>query len=73
MHRPALEKGLAAARLRRASFVVSKVDRLTRSVAFLSRLLEAVADVRFAVLPQNEGATGRFLWSRPSISAESAP
>src|SRR6516162_4270659 len=46
--RPALEKALAAARLHRASLVVSKVDRLTRSVAFLSRLLEAGVDVRFA-------------------------
>ena len=59
--RPALEKALAAARLHRASLVVSKVDRLTRSVAFLSRLLEAGVDVRFADLPQIEGATGRFL------------
>jgi DNA invertase Pin-like site-specific DNA recombinase len=59
--RPALEKALAAARLHRASLVVSKVDRLTRSVAFLSRLLEAGVDVSFADLPQIEGATGRFL------------
>jgi DNA invertase Pin-like site-specific DNA recombinase len=59
--RPALDKALAAARLHRASLVVSKVDRLTRSVAFLSRLLEAGVDVRFADLPQIEGATGRFL------------
>jgi hypothetical protein len=29
-------------------------------VAFLSRLLEAGVDVRFADLPQIEGATGRF-------------
>ena len=28
--------------------MVSKVDRLTRSVAFLSKLLEAHVDVRFA-------------------------
>ena len=35
--RPALDKALAAARLHRASLVFSKVDRLTRSVAFLSR------------------------------------
>jgi hypothetical protein len=41
--------------------VVAKVDRLTRSVAFLSRLLEAGVDVRFADLPMIEGATGRFL------------
>jgi hypothetical protein len=37
------------------------VDRLTRSVAFLSRLLETSVNVRFAGLPQIEGATGRFL------------
>jgi hypothetical protein len=36
-------------------------DRLTRSVAFLSRLLEAGVDVRFADLPAIERATGRFL------------
>src|SRR6202171_2799414 len=59
--RPELDKALAAARLHRCPLVVSKVDRLTRSVAFLSRLLEAGVDVRFADLPQNEGATGRFL------------
>ena len=59
--RPELDKALAAARLHRASLVVSKVDRLTRSVAFLSRLLEAGVDVRFADLPQIEGATGRFM------------
>jgi hypothetical protein len=53
--RPALEKALADARLHRASLVVSKVDRLTRSVAFLSRLLEAGVDVRFAGLAQIEG------------------
>ncbi len=39
------------------------MDRLTRSVAFLSRLLEAGVDVRFADLPQIEGATGRFCCS----------
>ena len=55
--RPALEKALAAARVRQAPLVVAKVDRLTRSVAFLSRLLEAGVDVRFADLPMIEGAT----------------
>jgi DNA invertase Pin-like site-specific DNA recombinase len=61
---------LAAARLHRASLVVSKVDRLTRSVAFLSRLLEAGVDVRFADLPQIEGATGRFLLQQMVAVAE---
>ena len=59
--RPALDKALAAARLHRAALVVSKMDRLTRNVAFLSRLLEAGVDVRFADLPQIEGATGKFM------------
>jgi DNA invertase Pin-like site-specific DNA recombinase len=59
--RPALEQALAAARLHRAALVVSKMDRLTRSVPFLNRLLEAGVDVRFADLPQIEGATGRFM------------
>ncbi|WP_298106317.1 recombinase family protein [Bradyrhizobium sp.] len=59
--RPEFERALAAARLHGASLVVSKMDRLTRSVAFLSRLLESGVDVRFADLPQIEGPTGRFL------------
>jgi DNA invertase Pin-like site-specific DNA recombinase len=68
--RPELDKALAAARLHRASLVVSKVDRLTRNVAFLSRLLEAGVDVRFADLPQIEGATGRFLLQQMVAVAE---
>jgi DNA invertase Pin-like site-specific DNA recombinase len=56
--RPELEKALAAARLHRVPLVVAKVDRLTRSVAFLSRLLEAGVDVRFADLPSIEGPAG---------------
>jgi len=59
--RPELDKALAAARLHRCPLIVSKVDRLTRSVSFLSRLLDAGVDVRFADLPQIEGATGTFL------------
>ncbi len=68
--RPALDKALGAARLHRSALVVSKVDRLTRSVAFLSRLLEAGVDVRFADLPQIEGATGRFLLQQMVAVAE---
>jgi DNA invertase Pin-like site-specific DNA recombinase len=68
--RPQLDQALAAARLHRCPLVVSKVDRLTRSVAFLSRLLEAGVDVRFADLPQIEGATGRFLLQQMVAVAE---
>jgi DNA invertase Pin-like site-specific DNA recombinase len=55
--RPALDRALAKARLHRIPVVVAKVDRLTRSVGFLSRLLEAGVDVRFADLPTIEGPT----------------
>src|SRR5215813_14531930 len=68
--RPALEKALAAARVRQLPLVVAKVDRLTRSVAFLSRLLEAGVDVRFADLPAIEGATGKFLLQQMAAVAE---
>jgi len=68
--RPVLDKALAAARLHRVPLVVSKVDRLTRSVAFLSRLLEAGVDVRFADLAQIEGATGRFMLQQMVAVAE---
>jgi len=43
---------------------------LTRSVAFLSRLLEAGVDVRFADLPQIEGPTGRFMLQQMASVAE---
>jgi DNA invertase Pin-like site-specific DNA recombinase len=68
--RPQLDAALKAARLHRASIVVSKVDRLTRSVSFLSKLLDADVDVRFADLPQIEGATGRFMLQQMVAVAE---
>jgi DNA invertase Pin-like site-specific DNA recombinase len=68
--RPALEQALAAARVHRAALVVAKVDRLTRSLAFLSRLLEAGVDVRFADLPAIEGPTGRFMLQQMAAVAE---
>ncbi len=68
--RPELDKALAAARVRQIPLVVAKVDRLTRSVAFLSRLLEAGVDVRFADLPAIEGATGKFLLQQMAAVAE---
>ena len=58
--RPQLDAALKAARLHQAPLVVSKVDRLTRSVAFLSKLLEANVDVRFADFPRSKG--------RPAVS-----
>jgi DNA invertase Pin-like site-specific DNA recombinase len=50
--------------------VVAKVDRLTRSVAFLSALLESGAEVLFCDLPQIEGPTGRFMLQQMASVAE---
>src|SRR6516164_8061072 len=68
--RPQLDAALAAARARRVPLVVAKVDRLTRSVSFLSRLLDAGVDVRFADLPALEGATGKFILQQMVAVAE---
>jgi DNA invertase Pin-like site-specific DNA recombinase len=68
--RPQLDQALAAARVHRAPLIVAKVDRLTRSVSFLSRLLEAGVDVRFADLPTIEGPTGRFILQQMVSVAE---
>lgn len=68
--RPALERALTAARVHQAALVVAKVDRLTRSVGFLSRLLETGIDVRFADLPAIEGPTGRFMLQQMAAVAE---
>ena len=68
--RPQLDKALAPARARRIPLVVAKVDRLTRSVSFLSRLLDAGVDVRFADLPAIEGATGKFILQQMVAVAE---
>ncbi|MGU3541322.1 recombinase family protein, partial [Methylobacterium sp. A54F] len=59
--RPALNRALAQCRAMGATLIVANVSRLTRSVAFLWRLLEAGVEVRFCDLPQIEGPTGRSL------------
>jgi DNA invertase Pin-like site-specific DNA recombinase len=59
--RPELAKAPARCRVMGATLIVANVSRLTRSVAFLSRLLEAGVEVRFCDLPQIEGPTGRFM------------
>lgn len=68
--RPELERALATARLHRIPLIVANVSRLTRSSAFLHRLLEAGVDVRFCDLPEIEGPTGRFLLQQMASVAE---
>ncbi|ACA15987.1 Resolvase domain [Methylobacterium sp. 4-46] len=68
--RPELERALATARLHRIPLIVANVSRLTRSSAFLHRLLEAGVEVRFCDLPEIEGPTGRFLLQQMAAVAE---
>ncbi|AMB46896.1 recombinase family protein [Methylobacterium sp. AMS5] len=68
--RPELAKALARCRVMGAILIVANVSRLTRSVAFLSRLLESGVEVRFCDMPQIEGATGRFLLTQMVSVAE---
>lgn len=68
--RPQLAKALAACRAHGATLVVAKVDRLTRSQAFLESLRDSRVDVRFCDLPDVKGATGRFLLAQMAAVAE---
>src|SRR5262249_52500087 len=69
-NRPELEKALAQCRARRATLIVAKVDRLTRSMSFLSRLLAWKVDVVFCDLPAMQGAVGRFMLQQMVAVAE---
>jgi DNA invertase Pin-like site-specific DNA recombinase len=59
--RPELGRALKLAQRHRVPLVVAKVDRLTRSAAFLQRLLESDVQILFCDLPKIEGPTGRSL------------
>ena len=65
-----LEAALQLCRAHRAALVVANVSRLTRSVAFLSKLLAADVEIRFVDLPAIEGATGKFLLHQMASVAE---
>jgi DNA invertase Pin-like site-specific DNA recombinase len=65
-----LEAALQLCRAHRAALVVANVRRLTRSVAFLSKLLAADVEIRFVDLPAIEGATGKFLLHQMASVAE---
>ena len=68
--RPQLAKALAACRAHGATLVVAKVDRLTRSSAFLETLQRGSVEVRFCDLPDIKGATGAFLLAQMASVAQ---
>lgn len=68
--RPKLDEAFKLCRAHRAALVVAKVDRLTRSHHFLSKITESRVEVRFCDLPQLEGPTGKFLLQQMVSVAE---
>jgi len=59
--RPQLDAALAACKKNKAKLIVAKLDRLTRNVAFLLKLIDAGVEVLFCDLPELNGAMGRFV------------
>lgn len=59
--RPELAKALAECRLRKATLIIAKLDRLARNVAFISNLMESKADFVAVDFPQANRLTIHIL------------
>jgi DNA invertase Pin-like site-specific DNA recombinase len=59
--RPQLDAAIAASKKHKAKLIVAKLDRLSRNVSFLLKLIESGLDVLFADLPDLNGAMGKFV------------
>lgn len=69
--RPALADALKSCRLRGATLIIAKLDRLARNARFLMELIDSGVDVVFCDLPQiPAGATGRFMLQQMAAVAE---
>jgi hypothetical protein len=60
---------LAACRLRRATLVIAKLDRLARNVHFVSGLMECLCGPR-AGAPARQGSRGFFLGAQGQLLTE---
>jgi DNA invertase Pin-like site-specific DNA recombinase len=68
--RPQLDAALSACKKHKAKLVVAKLDRLSRNVSFLLKLIDSGVDVLFADLPELNGAMGRFMLTTMASVAE---
>ena len=68
--RPQLDAALAACKKHKAKLVVAKLDRLSRNVSFLLKLINSGVEVLFADLPELNGAMGRFMLTTMASVAE---
>jgi DNA invertase Pin-like site-specific DNA recombinase len=69
-HRPQLATALAACRMRGATLVIAKLDRLARNVAFVSHLMEAGVEFTACDFPQANRLTIHILASVAEHEAE---
>lgn len=58
--RPVLAKALARCRLKGATLIIAKLDRLARNRAFVDTVLSSGVPVDFCDVPKIPGATGAF-------------
>ncbi len=69
--RPALAEALKACRVRGATLIIAKLDRLARNARFLMELVDSSVNVLFCDLPQvPAGAAGRFMLQQMAAVAE---
>ena len=68
--RPQLDAALGACKKHKAKLVVAKLDRLSRNVSFLLKLIDSGVEVLFADLPELNGAMGRFMLTTMASVAE---
>jgi DNA invertase Pin-like site-specific DNA recombinase len=68
--RPQLDAAIAAGKKHKAKLIVAKLDRLSRNVAFLLKLIDSGVEVLFADLPELNGAMGRFMLTTMASVAE---
>ncbi|MBG6078693.1 recombinase family protein [Rubrivivax gelatinosus] len=69
--RPQLAEALKACRVRGATLIIAKLDRLARNARFLMELIDSGVDVQFCDLPQiPPGAAGRFMLQQMAAVAE---
>jgi DNA invertase Pin-like site-specific DNA recombinase len=59
--RPQLDAAISACKKQKAKLIVAKLDRLSRNVSFLLKLIESGVEVLFADLPELNGAMGKFV------------
>jgi DNA invertase Pin-like site-specific DNA recombinase len=59
--RPQLDAALAACKKHKVKLVVVKLDRLSRNMSFLLKLIDSGVEVLFADFPELNGAMGRFM------------